>query len=238
MPRSWHLLESVERLLESAQVDQGPSEVRPVARGVIGVELHRLADPAFGFFEPTDKRQDLTHRAHRAVVVGVEEQRTLLMPEGLRQVPAGQEDLRQDTVALAFVLVQFQAAFRRGLATVYKPGLFVQLEAHRLPEAAGEPGVRHREVRVALDGAVEQIDAGPAILRRVTVVMVLAAQVQVIGFKQTCRSPTSVRQTSGLDLSDQGRHDGRGNLVLNREQVFEVAVEAAAPQLGTREGVE
>ena len=54
LSRSWHLLESAERFLESAQVDQSPSEVRPIARGVIGVELHRLADPVLGFFVPTD----------------------------------------------------------------------------------------------------------------------------------------------------------------------------------------
>ena len=132
-------------------------------------------------------------------------------------------------MTFAFVLVQFQPPLRRDLRLIDEVGILAQFEDHRLPQSASKPSVRDGVARIPIDGEAEYVDAGPAVLWREPVMVILAAQENVVGFQSLERGGADVRQACVLDPAGQRGDQGRGDLVLNLEHVDQFTIVAMPP---------
>src|SRR5712692_2826442 len=79
MIRRSDALHGLGRLAIAARDEKCPAEMAPEARGVVGIEAHRLPDPFYALFGLAEPGQQLALLHHDQVVVGIQAERALLV---------------------------------------------------------------------------------------------------------------------------------------------------------------
>ena len=204
----------------------------PEALGVVRVEAHRLPDPVDALLRPPQPGQKLALLHHDQVVVGVERERPLLMVRGLVMIVALQVQRGEDAMHVAVVVVERQRDLQlrghllQGGVAIRAPAINPGLAQH-----ARLPGVSVSIVRVELERAVEQPLRLGIVLPGRAVVQHLGGQHALIGRHVVGRLALRAVVRGGLDAAGQRRDDRAGHLVLDREDVLELAVVAFGPDV-------
>ena len=102
----------------------------------------------------------------------------------------------------------------------------------------GEPGIARRIIREKRHGAIELIQRGSNSFLRHLVPVVASLQIERIGF-QIARASNGGERLRGRGQSGaESRRDGARDLILNRKNIREFAVEHAGPKQHSLDGVD
>ena len=170
---------------------------------------------------------------------GLSARRALLVVGGLVVVAVRQAHRRQDAMHVAVVVVQRQGGAELGHHPV-PGGLAVRAPVvdPGLAEHAGLPGMGVGIVGVERQGAVEQKLRLGIVGRGRAVVQHLAGEHALVGHHVGGGLAVGALVGGGLDPAGQGGRDGGGDLVLDGEDVGELAVVALGPDVAVGRGVD
>ena len=229
----------LDRLVVAPGGEAGPRQVVPEALRVIGIEAHRLPDPLDALFRLPQPGEHLALLDDDQVVVRVEAEGPPLVVDRQVVVLLDEVDCRQDAVHVAVVVVEGKGDFQRrpdqhlgvgtALAPVVDPGL---------AEHAGLPGVGVRIAGVELDRPLEQAQRPGVVLALAAMVQHLAGEDALVGRHVVGGQPGRAVARRRLDPPRQGGDDRGRDLVLDGEDVLEVAVVALGPEVVVGLGVD
>ena len=207
-------------------------EMAPEAFRVVRVQLHRLANPVGPFLGATEPSQKLALLDHDEIVVRIERESPLLVVASLRQVVAADVDGRQYPLDVRIVDVQRLRQLKLADDLV-EGGVLISAPAvaPSLPQDAAPPGMGMRVFGVELQRSGHQ-------LQRLLILGAIAAMVADLGREHAFVSCHAGRRLArhevllrGLDAAWQRGHDRRGQLVLDGENVVELAVVSLGPDV-------
>ena len=225
--------EGLGRLRVATRHVVGAAQVVPVALGVIGIELHRPLDPVDALFRPAQPGQELALLHDDQIVVRIEAQRPLLVVHGLVVAGAAPGSMRRGCGARRCRCRRAPARSaaprppRRSVASRSSHQPYTQAWprtqafqawawAYFGSSAIARSSMRCASLVVLARRAVMQHLAGQHVFVRRHVGGGLALR------------PIVARR---LDPPGQRRDDRRGHLVLDGEDVLELAVVALGPDV-------
>ncbi len=232
-------LEGVDRLGIAARDEPGAAEVVPEARRMEGIELHRLLDPGHALLGLPDPGENLALLDHDQVVVRIQAERPVLVEHRLVVVVAQHMHGREHALHVAVVLVLRERDLELALDHAF--GLLRVLGpvvAPLLAEDAGLPGVRVRVVGVELDRPRDQLVGARVVLAPGAVVQRLRLEHALVGGHVFRRLALGAVARGRLDAPGQDGDDRHRDLVLQREDVLEVAVVALGPDVPVALGID
>src|SRR6185369_2299106 len=226
------VLQRLQGLCVLAPDEMRARQVTPEARWMKRVELHRLQNPRYPCFRLPDPCQDFSVLDHDQVVIGIEIERPLLVVQHLVELVAGQVHSRQDTVDVAVVVVQ-RPRYRQLALDFGQRGRGILTPAIDvgLPKDAGRPGVCMGVHWVELDGAPDQCQRPVIVLAVRAMVQLFGLQHAFVGDKAVGRLALGALPRGGLDAPRQYCDDRRSHRVLDREDVFQVAIVTLGPHM-------